>query len=181
MKKNKRKTKKVICNICKNEFYKTLSEIKRTEKRNGNHYCSLKCAGQNAKKNLGEHLGKGDVNRFKTIKRSDKYTGFREFLRRARNRKKLGDLSLDDIRNQWIKQDGICPYTGIKLKLRMGNEKNKIPLFELASLDRINSNGLYEKDNIVFVSTPINYMKGSMTEIKTIEFCKIITNFWKDK
>ena len=37
---------------------------------------------------------------------------------------------------------------------------------------------LYEKGNVMFVSTPINYMKNSMSEEETIAFCKKIAVFW---
>lgn len=106
----------------------------------------------------------------------DKYTGFREFIRRAKNRNKLGLLTLDDLIEQWIKQNMECPYTGIRLKLP--SYKNKNNSIETASLDRINSEISYQKGNIQFVSTAINYMKGSMTHEETLVLCKIISKFW---
>jgi len=176
----KRKTAIVICNNCKTSFEKAVSEIKRTEQKGSKHYCSLNCVGEgNIKNNLKDWAGKGDVSRFKGINRKDKYSGFREFLRRARNRKRLGDLTLDNLVELWNKQNGICPYTGIKLVLPKYNEKHQI--FETASLDRINSNKPYEKENVVFVSLPINLMKNSMTEEETITFCKKIALFWNQK
>jgi len=180
IKKYKRKTEKVNCFNCGIEFKKIVSEIKRTEKRGGNHYCSLKCAAnKNSKLNLGEWCGKGDYNLIKNVCHRDEFTPFREYLRRAHRRKLIGNLTLIDLKEVWEKQKGVCPYTGINLKLK---EKNlKIHVFELASLDRIDSNKLYEKGNVVFVSTPINYMKNSMTEEETFAFCKKIALFWRNK
>ena len=176
----KRKTAIVTCNNCNTPFEKAVSEIKRTEQKGGKHYCSLNCVGEgNIKNNLKDWAGKGDVSHFKGINRKDKYSGFREFLRRARNRKNLGNLTLDDLIEQWNKQHGTCPYTGIMLKLPETRKKHLI--FELASLDRIDSSKPYEKENVVFVSTPINYMKNSMTEEETIIFCKKIALFWNQK
>jgi hypothetical protein len=178
MKKYKRKTKKVLCNNCGNKFEKAISEIKRTEKKNGNHYCSSKCAAsKNSKLNLGEWCGNGNYDRIKNIRQRDEFTPFREYLRRAHRRKLIGDLTLNDLKEVWDKQKGICPYTGIKLKIK--DKNSKIHVFELASLDRIDSNKLYEKGNVIFVSTPINYMKNTMTEKETIKFCKIIASFWQ--
>lgn len=179
----KRKVTKVVCNNCDKLFEKAISEIKRTEKKGGNHYCGLSCNGSgNIKKNIGGWYVNSSKKRenFGGGNHGDKYTGLREFLRRARNRKKLGNLTLDDLLNQWNKQNGICPYTGINLKLPT-YKKNKHNLIELASLDRIDSNKLYEKGNVMFVSTPINYMKNSMTEQETIDYCKIISLFWNNK
>ena len=42
----KRETQTVICKHCKKEFKKSISEIKRTEKRGYNHYCSKQCDGK---------------------------------------------------------------------------------------------------------------------------------------
>jgi len=179
MEKQKRKTAIVICNNCNTPFEKAVSEIKRTESKNRKHYCSLNCLGEANAKNLGDWLGKGDATRLKGINRKDKYSGFREFIRRARNRKNLGDLTLDDLIEQWNKQNSICPYTGIQLKLP--DYKNKHQIFEAASLDRIDSNKPYEKNNVVFVSTPINYMKNTMSEKETVAYCKKIALFWSDK
>lgn len=173
----KRKTEKIICGNCGIEFEKAISEIKR----NKNHFCSLKCSAifrnDINKKNFEGYTG--NPKYLIAHNHRDQYTGFREFLRRAKNRKNLGNLTLIDLKEQWDKQNGECPYTGIKLKLPSSTMKHQ--LFELASLDRIDSNKQYEKENIVFVSTPINYMKNSMTEEETICYCKKIAYFWKDK
>lgn len=81
-------------------------------------------------------------------------------------------LSLEDIRNQWIIQNGICPYTGIKMELQTATSKCKNRL-NLASLDRIDSSKQYSKDNIEFVVLPINYMKNQFKKEEIIEFLKI--------
>lgn len=178
MKKYIRKTAIVTCNNCNTSFEKAVSEIKRSEQRGSKHYCSLKCLGEANIKNLGDWIGKPQTSHLRPNNHKDQYSGFREFLRRARNRNRLGDLTLDDLFEQWNKQNGKCPYTGIELKLPQARVKHQ--MFETASLDRINSNKPYEKNNVVFVSTPINYMKNSMTEEETIVFCKKIAYFWKN-
>ena len=179
--KKNRKTITTICKTCGVSFEKIKTEYDRTELKFGNHYCSRSCSGKNnIKRNLGEWCGKGDVSRLTSNNQRDKYTGFRDFIRRAKKRDKLGNLILDDLVEQWEIQMGICPYTGIQLKLP-NYSKIKINVIELASLDRIDSNKLYEKGNVVFVSTPINYMKNTMTEEETVAFCKKIALFWKNK
>ena len=57
----------------------------------------------------------------------------------------MGELTLDILKDQLDKQNGICPYTGISLKLP--SLKINHARFEVASLDRIDSNKLYEKNN----------------------------------
>lgn len=185
MEKKKRKTAIVTCDNCKISFEKAVSEIKRTETKGKKHFCSLKCVGSGNVNNLGEWKGKGDVSRLKSDNRKDSYSGLREFINRARQRKKLGNLTIEDLKEQWEKQNGVCPYTGTELILPNARGKNikgrNCELFELASLDRIDSSKPYEKNNIVFVSTPINYMKNSMSEEETVAFCKKIAYFWNNK
>ena len=176
IKKQKRTTTTVICHNCGKSFEKAVTEVNRTKKRNGKHYCSLSCCGYGNKHNFGEKYGKGDVSLFSGKTRVDEFTGFRDFIRRAKQRDKLGDLSLEDLKDQWNDQDGFCPYTGISLKLPKARKKQE--LFEMASLDRIDSSKPYEKGNVKFVAAPINYMKNSMSEEETIKYCKIIAEFW---
>jgi hypothetical protein len=180
--KKHRKTVTTTCKTCGKTFEKIETEYTRTKLKFGNHYCSRSCCGKdNINHNLGKWCGIGEVGRLKSNNGRDEYTGFRDFIRRAKNRNNLGDLTLVDLKKQWEKQNGVCPYTGIDLKLPNYNKHKNYTTQELASLDRIDSNKPYEKNNIVFVSAPINYMKNSMTEKETIDFCKKIALFWNDK
>ena len=165
-----RKKTKVKCNGCGIEFDKVSSEVKRNKKLGRNNYCSIQCSiNTNGKSNLvyanKKRIELGINN---GGFRGDEFTPFREFLRRAKRRNKLGDLTLQNIKEQWEYQKGVCPYTGLKLELKGGDK------FRQASLDRKDSNRLYEKGNIEFVSTPINLMKGTMSVEETIEYIKII-------
>jgi hypothetical protein len=180
--KEHRETITTICKNCGNSFEKIKTEYDRTELKSGNHYCSRSCCGKdNINHNLGKWYGKGDVGRLKSNNHKDEYTGLRDFIRRAKNRNNLGDLTLVDLKKQWEKQSGICPYTGIKLKLPTYSKNKNYTIQELASLDRIDSSKPYQKNNIVFVCAPINYMKNTMTEEETIIFCKKIALFWNNK
>lgn len=175
--KKHRKTITTICKTCGESFEKIKTEFDRTELKSGNHYCSRSCCGKdNINHNIGEKFGRN--NNPNLPNNRDEYTGFRDFIRRAKYRDNLGNLTLDDLKTQWEKQKGICPYTGIKLILPSYSKNKKHSIHELASLDRTDSNKSYEKGNVVFVSTPINYMKNSMTEEETIAFCKKIAYFW---
>ena len=46
-----------------------------------------------------------------------------------------------------------------------------------ASLDRIDSNKGYIRGNVQFISTPINYMKNTMSDQQTKSFLKRISSF----
>lgn len=45
-----------------------------------------------------------------------------------------------------------------------------------ASLDRIDSSLGYIRGNVQYVSTPINYMKSTMSDLETKRFLKAISN-----
>jgi uncharacterized Zn finger protein (UPF0148 family) len=179
MEKQKRKMGTVICASCGTSFEKAVSEIKRSEKRTGKHYCSQSCVGVGNIDHIKNWTGSTETAQLISNNRKDEFTGFREFINRAKRRSKLGDLTLNDLKEQWEKQKGICPYTGILLKLPQARKRQL--MFEMASLDRIDSSKLYEKNNVVFVSTPINFMKNSMSEEETVAYCKKIALFWSNK
>ena len=173
MEKQKRSMDTVICNNCGKLFEKAIVEINRTEIKGRKHYCSLTCLGKANTKNLG--VNRGNVANFKGKTHRDQYTGFREFLRRAKKRKNLGNLTLDDLFKQWKKQNGICPYTGIELKLPIARKKHL--RFETASLDRIDSNKGYCINNVQWVHKTINVIKNNLDETYFIQLCRDIANY----
>jgi hypothetical protein len=102
----------------------------------------------------------------------DEYSGFRLLLSRAKNRKlKRCSITLDDLKEQWIIQDGKCIYSGIPLLLPKPMYNDKI---RTASLDRIDSNRGYIKGNIQFISITLNLAKNGLTHEQMLDFCKIM-------
>jgi len=177
VKKYKRPQIEVICdNIkCGKLFTKDGSEVRRNKKRGSDNYCSHSCSSMVNHKQL--HSGR--VEYLKGVTKADKYTGLREHFRRAKYRNQEVNITLDDLLEQWVKQDGICPYTGVKLihPIRIKNEG----LIYMASLDRINSHIGYMKGNIQFISAAANLAKNNMTHEQMIVFCKLIMKKWIEK
>lgn len=91
---------------------------------------------------------------------------FNHWKSNAKNRKISFDLSIKDLE----KIPKICYYTGIPLTFEI-NKDNTI------SLDRLNNNKGYEKDNVVFCCGFINYMKNDLSYEKFISTCKKISNY----
>jgi hypothetical protein len=176
-KKYQRPQLNVICSNCDTSFLKDGSEVRRNEKIGRNNYCSLICSGNKNHKHLKEfnnsHYLEGQQDN-----RRDKYTVIREHLNRVKNRNKDYNITLDDLLIQWNKQKGVCPYTGIKLI--PPRKAKECPIYYKASLDRIDSNIGYNVGNIQFISASANYAKHNMNHEEMIDFCKIITNQWKD-
>jgi hypothetical protein len=148
------------------------SEVRRNKKRKSDNYCSLSCSSIVNHKQLDS----GNSEYLKGVTKADKYTGLREHFRRAKYRNQEVNITLDDLLEQWENQDGLCPYSGVKLihpiRIKDGN------LIYMASLDRINSDLGYIKGNIQFISAAANMAKNSMTHEQMIEFCKLISKKW---
>ena len=88
-------------------------------------------------------------------------------------------LTLSYLKQLWEKQRGICPYTGIKLKLytlslsRYGGKPMKADV-RYASLDRIDSKKPYQIGNVHFVSWPINFAKNNMSDKQMKRYINLI-------
>lgn len=178
---NKNKSLVICANPeCCKEFFKINTEINRSKKLGRLHYCSRKCNGKVNHRHLSEIDNTKYITEYNKskVKKGDKYTGLREHLRRSKYKDRRPDstITLDDLLEQWDKQNGICTYTGIEL-LHPIYAKDK-PMMYKASLDRIDSNKGYVKGNIQFISASANYAKASMTHEEMIAFCKIIKDFW---
>lgn len=169
----KRKQETVICNNCGIAFSKALSEIKRSEKLGRNHYCSLACNGKVHHTHLKEYL---DVNKSYLIasNKADEYTGFRDFIRRAKNHKKEITVSLEYLKQVWDRQNHKCIYSGVDLILPKWKIKSN-PIYT-ASLDRIDSSKGYIEGNVQFISIAMNNMKNDMSHEQTLELIQIIKN-----
>ena len=89
--------------------------------------------------------------------------------------KKNESLTIQEIEEVWVKQEGRCAYTGVKLLLPTHtlNKPSKNP-WEIASVDRIDSSMAYCKNNIQFVSRTINLAKSSMTHEQMLEFISFV-------
>lgn len=172
----------LICCICQSVFSRGESEAIRNARLGRPVYCSLSCAGKANKKNIApetyvwSHLNPGH--------RRDKHSPFRVHLRLANRRaKQYGrecSLSLEDLRELWESQQGICPYTGWEMRLPQTatqynrDAKQRDP--KRASLDRIDSSKGYIQGNVQFVCHMANVAKNEYTHEQMIEFCRAIAH-----
>ncbi len=178
---------KLICEYCGKEFVRIKGEANRNKKLGRRTYCSLKCTGSDNNAHLDEHKGKWH-NKF--VRQVDEYSPFRYFLNiikqhskgnRASNRRRNMEIAItfQDLKNQWEKQKGICPYTGWKLKspksLSPRHQLSKTP--DRASLDRIDSSKGYVLGNIQFVSLMAQYAKLDWSGKDLINFCEAVSSY----
>lgn len=171
-----RKKVEVTCFTCEKTFLKDESEVKRSIQRNRRHFCSRVCCGKSNTERIKSYPKTSDISKH-AANRNDKYTGLRDFVRRSKTRKCESSITIEELYDLWNQQNGICPYTGIKLEKPRGKVQH-CPI-KTASLDRIDSSKGYIKGNLQFISTAVNYMKSDMSHEQTIELCKIISKHWK--
>lgn len=178
------------CTQCKKDFNMKKGEYERGIKNGWKYkFCSRLCVAQHRKAN-----GKEITERFEKWNNSEENkahlktvqnhwnpedSGFRETLRRARNKKRskeiIIEITIDDLKELWNKQKGICPYTGWELILPKWKIR-KSP--KVASLDRIDSNKGYIPGNIQYVSVMVNYAKSDFSMEEMNVFCDAIKTNW---
>ncbi|RTK96823.1 MAG: hypothetical protein EKK64_02905 [Neisseriaceae bacterium] len=163
---------KVYCCICGKEFIRNNSEVLRNKRLGRNVYCSRKCFSTVSIKNIPKenkkwhHLKKGSF--------VDNFSPFRWHYRNILKRSKEVSISLQDLKDQWELQKGLCPYTKWPLKNMSSytNRLEKTP--DRASLDRIDSSKGYIKGNIQFVSLISQYAKNNWNENVIFDFAKAV-------
>lgn len=93
-----------------------------------------------------------------------------EYKRNAKRRNLQFSVTPQELWEQFLKQNRKCSLTGLLLTFpqTVGDRT------ATASLDRIDNNKGYTKDNIQWLHKEINYMKSDLATEKFIEFCKMV-------
>ncbi len=86
---------------------------------------------------------------------------FNRIKRQAKERDIPFNITIEQVWEQYLKQDRKCALTGLSLTFQ-----------ENASIDRVDSNQGYCADNIQIVHKDINLMKNHFDENYFIEMCK---------
>lgn len=117
--------------------------------------------------------------------KADEYSPFRWHLRTIKsrtNRKnkkakpKECNLTLQDLKDQWESQKGICPHTNWPLKnMATSSPEDQLPKTpDRASLDRIDSSKGYVKGNVQFIALIAQLAKNNWEEKVLYEFAESI-------
>lgn len=97
--------------------------------------------------------------------------------RRAENRGYEYRITLQDVEDQWVKQNGKCALTDIKLTPTCDFTMSTASQGNTASLDRIDSSKkIYIAGNIQWVHKDINNMKLDHPESHFIKMCKLVAD-----
>lgn len=91
-------------------------------------------------------------------------------------------ITEDDIKDLYIKQEGQCSISGIKMTYigYQGADHTKINNWNI-SVDRINSSKGYTKDNIQLICVIINRMKTDLTSSELLLLCDNVNKINFDK
>src|SRR5580698_1502569 len=98
---------------------------------------------------------------------------FKTTILGAKRRNIKFNITIEDMWNQFLKQNGNCALTGVKLTFSSLSGKND----GTASLDRIDSSKEYTIDNIQWVHKNINYMKMDLNETEFIRWCNKVSEY----
>ena len=95
------------------------------------------------------------------------------------------EISIDDLKEIYSKQNGLCALSGIKMthetyKDRTDTSEHILNRMNI-SIDRKDSNLGYTKDNIQLVGAIINRIKTDLPDNEFINLCKIVTEYNKSK
>jgi hypothetical protein len=113
------------------------------------------------------------------LNRLDEFSPFKYHANKARSRSKAkgekSDIDIKYLKEVWEKQNGVCPYTGIKMEISRTSQDEDIKKTPIkASLDRIDPNIGYLKGNVEFVCYCVNVMKNDFTKDQMLNFIKQI-------
>lgn len=129
-------------------------------------------------------------NTYNTISVSDQcetnLIQFSKFVSRCKNHTKnkclqgkdFGfDITKEYLKSIWDEQHGICPLTGWKMIPPISSYQFNPANPANGSIDRINNNKGYVKDNVRFVAYMANITRNEFTDEQMIEFCKAVANY----
>lgn len=120
----------------------------------------------------------------KNIKRIKSYKDiphqwFRRLFNQATTRDYEFKITIKDIWDQYEKQDKKCYYT--RTNVNFHSDMSNKPHLCTASIDRIDSNRGYTKDNIVICHKMVNLSKSFLSKEEFIKMCNLIAHNHKEK
>ena len=172
----------LVCHWCGKNFQRYKGNADYRAKHGMRTFCSLQCSGLATTKRYKPPKGQIQPH-LADINSPDVYSPFRNFMRHIKRSKKGYNVTINDLKAQWDKQQGICPFTGWKLENPWRSRKEGtiyLPFHtRRASLDRIDCKKGYMTDNIQFVSLMAQYAKNRFTDQDVIDFCKTVVEYKK--
>ena len=111
-----------------------------------------------------------DKLQFTAFKRTKSVRSYITYLRSKAIKRKNECISIDELEKIWNNQNGKCALTGWDMTMILG----KGNIETNASIDRIDSNLGYIKNNVQFVCRAVNVFKSNATEEFLHKMCEAI-------
>jgi len=138
--------------------------------------CSKKCRSSYLKQYYVGH--KNPNNKYKTPIEKFFALKYSNLKSSAKKRKLDFNLTPGYLLELFEKQNGLCYYTGVPLKLTSDNDtfhsKNQ-PDLDCLSFDRRDNDKGYTQGNVVLTCNGLNKLKGAATEVDFINFLHFVT------
>lgn len=159
--------------------YNSLTPIRIAEKRNGRNYWECKCdCGNITRPIIVSSIIRGDTKSCGCLWENTVRKGFGEIsgeywsvcIKGAKSRNINFNLSIDDAWELFLNQDRKCLLTGRELNFTTNLRKENRDK-HTASLDRIDSNGIYEIKNVCWLHKEINKLKNDFHTNDFIKLC----------
>ena len=88
---------------------------------------------------------------------------------RAIKKSRVCDITYEDLVNLWDNQKGLCALTGYTMSYTIGDMRK-------VSIDRVDSDKGYTKDNIQLVCRLTNKAKSNMPNDEFIAMCQAVSH-----
>lgn len=144
------------------------SPCKRAKRRDGLSYICKKCQANEQKQRREQML---ESNTLDYLLKKRLY----DALNRAKLKNMYCDIDIEFMRDMWNKQKGKCALTGIPMTIDKHGRTNTN-----VSIDRIDSNKGYTKDNVQLVCSAINFMKSNLVLSEFEYYCKAVVDYKKN-
>ena len=164
------KTTTVKCFQCGKIFERETYRVEQSIKLDKRIFCSLSCNRITQNKERTDHS-------FLLDELSPFRLHWKNAKKRVKEKKLIINITINDIKLQWEKQNGICVYSGRKMILPKSStyDKNSTTSPNRASLDRIIPSKGYVNGNIQWICLMAQYAKNIFAENELLEFCQDVT------
>jgi hypothetical protein len=108
--------------------------------------------------------------KFSAYKRTKSVRSFMAYLLAKARRRNDCSITVEDLEGIWVAQGGKCALTGWEMTMILG--KGSIPTN--ASVDRIDSMGVYALTNVQLVCRAANFAKSDLSQNEFFRLCEAV-------
>ncbi len=167
------------CTNCNKEFQRYPSYITARQKLGTvNFYCSKPCAGKHKKPPgcpPGRQPNAGKRSPHPEFRRLVARTKANRYVKQNRKTKRVieATIGVKDVIALWELQEGKCAISGLAMVLKTEGE----PVYNQASIDRIDPNGGYTQGNVRLICLIANYALNRFSDDDLRTLCNAVAGY----